>query len=104
MYILGINAAFHDSSACLLKDGLLLAAKTDQPAVEAAGLLANNKIIGWYQGRMEFGPRALGSRSVLASPVDPQIQARLIIIIDKSLGTSLHATVLDALNKEVSLR
>ncbi|HLO61135.1 MAG TPA: carbamoyltransferase C-terminal domain-containing protein [Bacteroidales bacterium] len=57
--------------------------KTDQPAVEAAGLLVNNKIIGWYQGRMEFGPRALGSRSILASPVDPQMQARLNEIKDR---------------------
>ncbi len=34
----------------------------------AAGLLADEKIIGWFQGRMEFGQRALGNRSILASP------------------------------------
>jgi len=34
----------------------------------AAELLAKNKIVGWYQGRMEFGPRALGNRSILMSP------------------------------------
>lgn len=34
----------------------------------AAQLLAEDKVIGWFQGRMEFGPRALGSRSILASP------------------------------------
>jgi len=33
-----------------------------------ADLLAEGKIVGWYQGRMEFGPRALGSRSILADP------------------------------------
>ncbi|HRI86914.1 MAG TPA: carbamoyltransferase [Candidatus Hydrogenedentes bacterium] len=33
-----------------------------------ADLLAAGKIVGWYQGRMEFGPRALGSRSILADP------------------------------------
>jgi carbamoyltransferase len=33
-----------------------------------AHLLAQGKIVGWYQGRMEFGPRALGNRSILADP------------------------------------
>lgn len=40
---------------------------------ETAKLLANNKIIGWFQGRMEYGPRALGNRSILASPTDTAI-------------------------------
>ncbi len=35
---------------------------------EAARLLADDRIVGWFQGRMEVGPRALGSRSILASP------------------------------------
>jgi carbamoyltransferase len=34
----------------------------------AAARLADGKIIGWYQGRSEFGPRALGNRSILANP------------------------------------
>ncbi len=46
-------------------------------AGETADLLARNKIVGWFQGRMEFGPRALGGRSILASPVDPSMQHRL---------------------------
>lgn len=33
--------------------------------------IADNKIIGWFQGRMEFGPRALGNRSILANPCNP---------------------------------
>ena len=33
-----------------------------------AELLANGAIVGWFQGRMEFGPRALGNRSFLADP------------------------------------
>jgi len=40
----------------------------DRPAEEGAALLAGGKIIGWFQGRMEFGPRALGARSILADP------------------------------------
>jgi carbamoyltransferase len=49
----------------------------------AAQLLADNKVLGWFQGRMEFGPRALGARSILASPIDPGMQARLNDIKDR---------------------
>jgi len=47
------------------------------PAASAAELLANGKILGWFQGRMEFGPRALGSRSILADPRDPEMNAKV---------------------------
>lgn len=50
---------------------------------EAAAILAQDKIIGWFQGRMEFGPRALGSRSILASPINPDMQARLNEVKDR---------------------
>jgi carbamoyltransferase len=50
---------------------------------EVAGLLAQNKVIGWFQGRMEFGPRALGARSILASPLDASMQQRLNQIKDR---------------------
>jgi carbamoyltransferase len=50
---------------------------------EVAALLASDQIIGWYQGRMEFGPRALGARSILASPISPTMQARLNEIKDR---------------------
>lgn len=52
-------------------------------AKETADILAENKIIGWFQGPMEFGPRALGSRSILASPIDPSMQNRLNEIKDR---------------------
>jgi carbamoyltransferase len=52
-------------------------------AEETADLLAQNRVIGWYQGRTEFGPRALGARSILASPVDASMQARLNEIKDR---------------------
>ena len=41
----------------------------ENPARDAAQYLADNKIIGWFQGRMESGPRALGNRSILMSPL-----------------------------------
>jgi carbamoyltransferase len=39
--------------------------------------LSQGKILGWFQGRMEFGPRALGSRSILADPRDPEMNAKV---------------------------
>jgi carbamoyltransferase len=42
-----------------------------------AGLLADGKVVGWFQGRMEFGPRALGARSILGDPRSPAMQATM---------------------------
>lgn len=42
-----------------------------------AHLLADQKIIGWFDGRMEFGPRALGARSILGDPRSPRMQAQM---------------------------
>jgi len=39
--------------------------------------IADGLIVGWFQGRMEFGPRALGNRSILADPRNPEIQKKL---------------------------
>jgi carbamoyltransferase len=43
----------------------------------AAKALSENKIIGWFQGRMEYGPRALGNRSILADPRQADIRNRI---------------------------
>jgi carbamoyltransferase len=51
--------------------------KLDDPAKAAADLLADGKIIGWFQGRAEFGPRALGNRSILADPRDPDMKDKV---------------------------
>lgn len=42
-----------------------------------AGLLADEKVVGWFQGRMEFGPRALGARSILGDPRSREMQSVL---------------------------
>ncbi len=42
-----------------------------------ARLLAAEKVVGWFNGRMEFGPRALGSRSILGDPRSPKMQAQM---------------------------
>jgi carbamoyltransferase len=57
--------------------------KLNDIAAETAEILAHNRVIGWYQGRTEFGPRALGARSILASPIDASMQARLNEIKDR---------------------
>ena len=49
----------------------------DDAPEQAARLLAQGKIVGWIQGRAEFGPRSLGNRSILADPRSPGIKDRL---------------------------
>jgi carbamoyltransferase len=47
------------------------------PEIRAAELVADGMVVGWFQGRMEFGPRALGARSILADARDAGMQSRL---------------------------
>jgi carbamoyltransferase len=42
-----------------------------------AEVLADEKVVGWFRGRMEFGPRALGARSILGDPRSPRMQAQM---------------------------
>jgi carbamoyltransferase len=49
--------------------------------VVVSGLLADGRIVGWVQGRAEFGPRALGHRSILADPRRPEMKDRLNAIV-----------------------
>lgn len=53
----------------------------DQMLERAVRLLGEQKIIAWMHGRMEFGPRALGNRSILASPLDPYSTENLNVYI-----------------------
>lgn len=46
-------------------------------SAQVADLLAQGKVVGWFQGRMEYGPRALGNRSILGDPRNAQMQKRL---------------------------
>jgi carbamoyltransferase len=46
-------------------------------AQTTAGLLGNGKVVGWFQGRMEYGPRALGNRSILGDARDPEMQKKM---------------------------
>jgi carbamoyltransferase len=49
----------------------------DELTETVADLLANESVVGWFDGRMEFGPRALGARSILGDPRSPRMQAQL---------------------------
>jgi carbamoyltransferase len=60
---------FNDEIKQILDDRCLSYRYVTDPAVEAAGYLSENRVIGWFQGRMEAGPRALGNRSILMSPL-----------------------------------
>jgi carbamoyltransferase len=60
--------------------------KEDSLIKNVSELIATQKIVAWYQGRMEFGARALGNRSILASPKDPKMRERLNQIIKKREG------------------
>jgi carbamoyltransferase len=51
--------------------------RPDSIAAEAARVLAGNGVVAWFQGRSEYGPRALGHRSLLAHPGDPETTRRM---------------------------
>jgi carbamoyltransferase len=57
--------------------------RMERPALleRVARALADEKIVGWFNGRMEFGPRALGARSILGDPRSPRMQAQMNIKI-----------------------
>jgi len=64
---------------CKLHFKYLLTA--DEVVAAAADRLAGDQILAWMQGRMEFGPRALGNRSILASPLNPYSTENLNVYI-----------------------
>lgn len=72
-----------DQVAAALEHAQLAIPRSPDIADAAAGCLAEGKVVGWFQGRMEFGPRALGARSILASPADPAMMLRLNLLKDR---------------------
>ena len=53
---------------------------------KVAQLITDGNIVGWFEGNMEFGARALGNRSILANPRDPQMKSRLNKVVKKREG------------------
>ncbi|MGE5249271.1 MAG: carbamoyltransferase [Bacteroidota bacterium] len=66
-----------DEIETFLKQSMLPYRKLENLYDEVAEMLADGKVIAWFQDRMEFGPRALGSRSLLASPIPHDMKERL---------------------------
>ncbi|MEO8109475.1 MAG: carbamoyltransferase, partial [Ginsengibacter sp.] len=57
---------------------IVYSVETEESLIQkTASILKEGNIVGWFQGRMEFGPRALGNRSILADPRDPAMQKKL---------------------------
>ncbi len=75
---LGPVYAQADIEARLAAAGARFRVLGDEELIEtAASLLASENVVGWFQGRMEFGPRALGGRSILGDPRSPKMQSVL---------------------------
>jgi carbamoyltransferase len=73
---LGPSYSEEEIAAALGKAGAVFQLLGEESVVErVAELLASEQVIGWFDGRMEFGPRALGARSILADPRSPRMQA-----------------------------
>lgn len=60
-----------------LDNSLVVYEHLENPEREAARSITENKVIGWFQGRMEFGQRALGNRSILADTRDPDMKDKV---------------------------
>ena len=67
----------------LINDYNLKHSKTKNPWKDCAKLLAKGKVVGWFQGKAELGPRSLGSRSVLADPRNINNKARVNQLLKK---------------------
>jgi len=61
----------------VLKEKRVFYTKVDDIASQTAQHIAEGKIVGWFQGRMEAGPRALGNRSITVSPLDAKMKTKL---------------------------
>jgi len=76
-----LGPAFSDKIEQQILDGYSAKYKfvenTDDLLNEIASALNSNKVVGFFNGAMEFGPRALGARSILANPQDPKMQSKL---------------------------
>lgn len=60
--------------SCAGAGAMGLKLREDELIAQTAAAIAEGKIVGWFQGRMEFGPRALGNRSILADPRRPEMK------------------------------
>ena len=75
---LGPEFTAGEAAAALRADGAVFTTLSEEDVPDrVADLLADGRVVGWFQGRMEYGPRALGSRSILGDPRTPDMQSRM---------------------------
>ncbi|MEW5996987.1 MAG: carbamoyltransferase C-terminal domain-containing protein [Candidatus Micrarchaeota archaeon] len=74
---LGSEYSNHDIERALRRCKRVKYEKTGDIARTAAFLISRGLVVGWFQGKMEFGPRALGNRSVLADPRRPELYKKV---------------------------
>ena len=77
-----------------LRDAGLEPAAAEDAVAGAAARLADGQVLGWVQGRMEYGPRALGHRSIVAHPGSPGVQDRVNAIKDRQAWRPFGPSVL----------
>lgn len=79
-----MEALNHKNIKELTKKGLKLEMLDEKNLIKkTAQFLADSKVVGWFQGRTEWGPRALGNRSILANPCNPKMKDILNLKIKK---------------------
>lgn len=100
---LGTGYMDEDIEEFLVSNDLVFSKSASKEALcaDVAGLLAEGKVVGWFSGRMEFGPRALGARSILGDPRSPvmQRQMNLKIKFRESFRPFAPAVLEDALHE-----
>ena len=75
---LGPEYSNHEIGMVCKRLKIVSSLETDDAMIQkTAAFIRDGYIVGWFQGRMEFGPRALGNRSILADPRDPAMQKKL---------------------------
>ena len=82
------------------KDDNLMFRKMDNPPEEVASLLTQNKIIGFWNGRLEWGPRALGNRSILLNTFDRKVNDVLNKRLNRTEFMPFAPVVLDFMAKK----
>jgi carbamoyltransferase len=80
--------------AALLAEPRVRFHRSSDVATETAALLADGRVVGWFQGRMEFGPRALGNRSIIADPRSAAIRDRVNCLKGRECWRPLAPSVL----------
>ena len=94
----------------LTKAGAVFVTLSENETIkQTAQLLADGKAVGWFQGRMEYGPRALGGRSILGDPRSPTMQKTLNFkerprIIQKRNGKNILEFLLQSLTSHLFMQ